>query len=1355
MEKYNLDINIVKSFYENQDFGVCIFNSRDEIIFCNKKLCQIIGLSEKEVSKMKFHKIFKDKADLEKILEALENEGTVYDCRFGLDEGKKSSFNISFTTYDSKYSMACFMDNSENSRLKSELLIAEKRITIAQKAADIGSWEYDYETGLFTGSEKSNIIFGEPNLFPGISIDTVFEFVQDKEKARKDFEDFINGLKPYDSVFKIISKDSKEEKVIYSTGSIFKDNSGKPIKAVGYIKDITQWVKMEEKATYDKNMIDRYLNFVGTIIVMLDINGMVTFLNNKGSELLGYKPEDLIGKSWIDTVIREEDRDEINDVRHKTYNKEIDKRSFYENVVLNSSGEELFIRWNNTVILDEHGDITGTISSGEDITDIKHNEKRFLENEQSLKKAEIKAKMGHWFRKPDEDYLIWSDGLYHMFGYEPNEFPPAVQNTLNSIHEDDRERYADLIKGAVEKGENYSADLRGRKKDGEIIFIRVEAEVSAGENGRAESIYGIVTDITESYNRIKELEDAKTRLDLSEVMSKTGHWQRNLDSNTYIFSEELYRIFGIDEGVRLITHELLHEKFHPEDRQRVSVFTEEKLKKGEDYSFDARILKSNGETVYVEAYVQIVNDSSGRPIIANGVMRDVTERKIHEKKLEQREFQLKRAEEIAGAGNWIMDIDTGNYVCSDNFYKICGFDPDNVDATFETIMSATHPDDIERINKIIEESMKSGSDYEFENRLVLQDGSIRHVRSKGTYIKDKDGKPIKSVGTLLNITEYKKTESGLIESRQKLEKAEEIAHMGHWERDHKESTSYWSDGIYRIIGAKPQSFEASESKYEKIIHPDDFDEFRKNAMLAREGKIPYIIETRFIDSKGNVKYIKIRGNTIKENDEIVRSFGTIEDITEEKLHEKELIEKNKMLDEAESVAHVGHFINNYVDGTRYWSDEMYRILGYEPQTELDKGSLYKKLMEPEEFQKTVEEMNKAIRSRKDTHEANFSIKDAKGNKKYLRHLYRFKYKDGEHTASFGVVQDMSELKAHYEDMEYMNYHDSLTDLYNRRYFDEVFEEIDVKDNYPISVIVADINGLKMVNDTLGHSSGDRLIMKTARILKSVCEEEDILARIGGDDFILLMPGTIKSQAEIVMNELHDLITQAEAEMPISVSMGLAVKLNSQTTKEEFIKEAEDNMYTSKLYEKTSKRGDLLRLIMDTLYERSSREEKHSERVSKYCGEMAKALKMPKHKINELTSLGLLHDIGKIAVKDSVLNKPGKLDEEEWQEIKKHSETGYRILSQSPGMLQASKYVLAHHERWDGKGYPQGLKSYEIPTQARIISICDAFDAMRSKRPYRDPVPLEEAVSEIKKGAGNQFDPELAKVFVVQVLGEKW
>ncbi|HRX42145.1 MAG TPA: PAS domain-containing protein, partial [Clostridia bacterium] len=1115
MHNFNFDMATVRSFYDDADFGFCVIKNQEEIIYANKNALHITGLAGKALRMTNFRDLFENKDEWEKILLAMTEDGEVSECSFKDNSMAKSSYILKFSKFGRIYSRVYIYDNTENSQLKSELMITEKRLTIAQKAADIGSWEYDIETGIFRTSEKANLIYGEPGLSLEVSFDVILEFIKDKERVKKEFLDFISGKEQYDTVYRIEVRGGTGEKVIYSYGNIVYDNSGKPIKAIGYIKDITPWIGREQNIIYEKGLINTYLDFVGTIIVMLDTDGNITFLNKKGTITLGCTLEDVLGVNWINTFIPDKDKKRISKVRQEIYDRKTDKWQTVENALLTMTGEERIIRWNNAVIRNEMGDVTGTISSGEDITDIRLSEKKLTDNEESLKRAEIKARMGHWIRKPQEGLLVWSEGLYRMFGYEVDELPATLENTLFVIHDDDKDKFTRLIKRAVENGESYEIELRGIKKDGDVINIKIEADVSVGDNGQTETIYGIVTDTTETYKRINELEEARNRLNRAEAMSKTGHWQRDLRTNTYIFSEELYRIFGLDEGIELITHELLHEKFHPEDSRRISEFTEEKLKSGEDYTFEGRILHDDGRVTFIEAQVQIEKDKSGKPVIANGIMRDVTDLKENERKLQENEFQLKRAEEISGTGNWVMDLETGNYICSDNFYKICGFDPESTEANFESIMSATHPDDMERISRIIEESSKTGSDYEFENRVLLPDGSIRHVRSKGTYIKDSNGKPIKSVGTLLDITEYKNTEERLKNSRERLEKAEEIAHVGHWERDFVTSRSYWSDEIYRILGCEPQSFEASEKRYADFIHKDDLGDFLEKSRQAHEGIIPYIIDARILDKEGNLKYIRSRGNTVKSGDKVIQTFGTLEDITEMRLREEELLEKNRMLDEAEAVAHVGHFINDYTKGTRYWSDEMFRILGYEPQCDIDKSTLYKGLMDPAEFKDTVDKMNEAIRSRKQTHEANFAIKDAFGNKKYLRHLYRFKYENGEHVTSFGVVQDMTELKSHYEDMEYMNYHDALTDLYNRRYFDEIFAELDSAVNYPLAVIIADINGLKMINDTLGHAAGDRLIMKTARILKSVAAEGDILARIGGDDFILLMPGTIRSQAEII------------------------------------------------------------------------------------------------------------------------------------------------------------------------------------------------------------------------------------------------
>lgn len=181
----------------------------------------------------------------------------------------------------------------------------------------------------------------------------------------------------------------------------------------------------------------------------------------------------------------------------------------------------------------------------------------------------------------------------------------------------------------------------------------------------------------------------------------------------------------------------------------------------------------------------------------------------------------------------------------------------------------------------------------------------------------------------------------------------------------------------------------------------------------------------------------------------------------------------------------------------------------------------------------------------------------------------------------------------------------------------------------------------------------------------------------------------------------------------------------------------------------------IKVIISTLYEKNKREEQHSRRVSELCAAIGTAMDISAEEIAELRTGGLLHDIGKIALDETILNKPGKLDEAEWFEIKRHSETGYRILSSVNEFSQLADYILTHHERWDGNGYPNGLKGAEIPMQARIMALADAYDAMTSDRPYRQTLSEDMAIAEIKKNAGEQFDPVIARIFLEKVLDTRW
>ena len=189
------------------------------------------------------------------------------------------------------------------------------------------------------------------------------------------------------------------------------------------------------------------------------------------------------------------------------------------------------------------------------------------------------------------------------------------------------------------------------------------------------------------------------------------------------------------------------------------------------------------------------------------------------------------------------------------------------------------------------------------------------------------------------------------------------------------------------------------------------------------------------------------------------------------------------------------------------------------------------------------------------------------------------------------------------------------------------------------------------------------------------------------------------------------------------------------------------MYHNKLFEGPSLKGRVIDNIVAALNHKSSREEVHSRHVSNLCEKMGKALGMEEYKIKELKIFGLLHDIGKIAISDKILNKPDKLNENEWIEMKNHAEIGYRILSTNNDMIEIAEYVLAHHERWDGKGYPKGLKGREIPFPARICAVADAYDAMISVRSYKSSLSEEVALAELKNNAGAQFDPELVQLFL--------
>lgn len=478
-------------------------------------------------------------------------------------------------------------------------------------------------------------------------------------------------------------------------------------------------------------------------------------------------------------------------------------------------------------------------------------------------------------------------------------------------------------------------------------------------------------------------------------------------------------------------------------------------------------------------------------------------------------------------------------------------------------------------------------------------------------------------------------------------------------------------------------------------------------------------------------------------------------------HKDKLNSKNKRKKTPEKTGGNGSYYKKLLENTsdiiykyklipefeyEYMSPSVRKNLGYKPEQFYDNPRFIYKVIHPDD-KKIIKRIQGDDFDFSRAAEIRFIHRDSR-TVWFEETLTPFYNDRNELTAIQGILHDISKRKEMENHLSYMSFHDSLTDLYNRAYFEEELGRLNTARQLPVSIIIGDINGLKLINDAFGHDEGDKILRSCATVLKSCCRSEDIVARWGGDEFSVLLPETDEEVAMRIVRRIREKSAKTSVGgIPLSISLGTSTKNRNTDNFSKVIKKAEENMYRQKLMETKSIISSIISSLERTLFEKSIKSEEHTRKIKEMAINLGMSIGLSAAEIDELSLLATIHDIGKVAILDVILNKKENLSKREWETIKRHPEIGYRIAVSSKHLSSIAEYILTVHEWWNGKGYPQGLKGEDIPVLSRIIAIVDAYEVMITGRPYKKAISKEEAIAELKKCSGTQFDPNLVRKFI--------
>ena len=848
--------------------------------------------------------------------------------------------------------------------------------------------------------------------------------------------------------------------------------------------------------------------------------------------------------------------------------------------------------------------------------------------------------------------------------------------------------------------------------------------------------------------------DNQARLESLVNVTNTAIWEYDIKTDSLQVSPYWSKMLGYHKGtfdkLDLDSYRIL---VHKEDwRKFERAFDTVKSNRDVLYNLEIRLKNYDGDYVWVKQIGNVVKrDSQNQPLTISGFQMDINDQKTIEGRIKSSERLMQYIIEHNNAAVAVHDTSMNYLFVSEQYLK--QFNVEEKD-----IIGKNHyevfPDIPDKWKKVHQETLKGKVFSNDRDPFLRTDGHTDWTRweTRPWYKED---------GTIGGIIVYTEVINAQLELEEQLKAQAEALHT---EKMNAEATlmsigdaviSTDNKGI--ITGFNKMSEAITEWKAEDaigtpfesvfvIINELTKEPFKSPVKRVLETNKRVELENHTILITKNNKHVYIEDSATPIEDQNGNLNGVVlvfRDVSEKvRLSQNLSIEKQRLSRVVESTADIifeidkdKRFISVYGRGLKK--------INHTAEDFLNKTVL-------EVFGKSGKQRDiaysHALNGTTTTYQWDYKTKD---NTLYFEATISPIFDEQDAIiGAVGITRDITEAKLKQKEIEFLSYYDHLTELHNRRYFAQAIAKYDSEQQYPLGIMMIDLNGLKILNDAYGHNIGDVALKKVSKVLKTNASETDVIARIGGDEFAIVVPLTNEAYLDDLKDAILNDIQKTEVEnVTLSLAIGHALKKSHNEAISEIMKAAEDTMYKRKLSEGISARNNTIRAILKTLTDKYTEEKVHSERVSQICRKIGEALQLRSDEIAELEMAGLFHDIGKISIPDSILEKPAALTHEEYDIIKSHTENGYQILRAADEYSDLAIDALYHHEHYDGKGYPEGLKGDSIPLNSRIIAVADAYEAMTSNRPYRKALSREYALNELKKYAGTQFDPKIVDVFL--------